>query len=177
MKTFDLAEVRAFVDKIDTSIDQCDNGEGMECSNLETSLSQYAKLCRQFCQEVREWAVAVFSGRSSHDPEVESLWKSRGTLLRYRAVEALIYGTSQTEVCYPFAGEAVLGSALRDLERLLDLWVSPALAVGPSARQRPNLSPDALAVIRKQLTALPPLGADWEPGTPGQKQRLKKLRP
>jgi hypothetical protein len=53
MTTFDLVEVRGFAANLDERIQQCDNGEGMECSNLDDTLRHYAALCCEF----REAAV------------------------------------------------------------------------------------------------------------------------
>lgn len=38
MTTFDLADVRRFTADLDARLDQCDNGEGMECTNFDGTL-------------------------------------------------------------------------------------------------------------------------------------------
>ena len=70
MTTFDLADVRRFTADLDARMDQCDNGEGMECANLDGTLRQYAVLCCEFCEQVRLWGRAIFYGLAAFDPEV-----------------------------------------------------------------------------------------------------------
>jgi hypothetical protein len=63
--TFDLADVRRFTADLDARMDQCDNGEGMECANLDGTLRRYAVLCCEFCEEVRQWGQAIFYGQAA----------------------------------------------------------------------------------------------------------------
>src|SRR5690349_6560602 len=97
MTAFDLADVRRFAADIDNRLNQCDNGEGLECTNLDGTLRQYAILCRDFTEQVREWRRAIFYGRAAFDPEVEYLWLSHGFELLRRANELWTYGQEQAD--------------------------------------------------------------------------------
>lgn len=59
MPTFDLAEVRSFAADLGARMERCENGEGMECAHLDGALRQYAVLCCEFCERVREWGRAT----------------------------------------------------------------------------------------------------------------------
>ena len=63
MTTFDLAEVRAFTADLDARMNRCDNGEGMECANLDGTLRHYAELCCQFSERVRQWGRRSSTGK------------------------------------------------------------------------------------------------------------------
>jgi hypothetical protein len=176
MTTFDLAEVRGFAADLDARMDRCDNGEGMECANVDDTLRHYAALCCEFRESVRQWGRAVFAGRVAFDPKVEQVWLDEGVRLYSRAVEMVAYGQKAEVPCYLLDGQAVLQSALWNLYKLLKGWVSPKLAVGPSARQGLTLDPVAAAETRQRIESLPPLPANWEPADPRQQRQYKKLR-
>ncbi len=176
MTTFDLAEVRGFAADLDARMTQCDNGEGMGCANLDDTLRHYATLCCQLREGVRQWGRAVFAGRAAFDPEVERVWQTEGWRLYCRAVGQLAYGQQAEVPCYILDGQAVLQSALWDLRQLLGHWVTPGLAVGPSARQKLNLDAAADAEARGRIASLPPLPADWQPTDPTQQMQYRKLR-
>src|SRR5579864_802967 len=135
MTTFDLADVRTFAAELNVRMDQCDNGEGMECARLDDTLRHYAQLCVEFCEKVREWGRAVFAGKVAFDPEVERTWLDEGVILHARANALWEFGRERANNCFTLEGGAPLGSALRNLERLLLGWVTPKLSVSPSARQ------------------------------------------
>lgn len=176
MTTFDLVEVRNFAADLDARMVRCDNGEGMECASLDDALRHYATLCCHFREGVRQWGRAVFAGRVAFDPEVESVWLNEGKQLYARAVEMLAYGQNAEVPCYILDGQAVLRSALWDLAQLLGGWVTPKLAVGPSARHRVAHPPAALEEARERIAALPPLPADWQPSDPRQQNQFRRLR-
>jgi hypothetical protein len=178
MTTFDLAEVRGFAADLDARMNRCDNGEGMECANLDDTLRHYATLCCEFREGVRQWGRAVFAGRVAFDPEVERVWLDEGCRLYSRAVETLAYGQKAEAEgpCYLLDGQAVLQAALWDLYQLLEGWVTPKLAVGPSARQGLALTPAAAEEARRRIDSLPPLPADWQPADPRQQRQFKMLR-
>src|SRR2546423_11250661 len=140
--TFDLGDVRRFTADLDARMDRCDNGEGMECANLDGTLRHYAVLCCEFCEHCRQWGRAIFAGQSAFDPEVERLWIDEGVRLYGRAQELWTYGQQMAqEKCFVLESGAVLGSALRWLEHLLFAWVTPKLAVAPLARRGIAQSP------------------------------------
>lgn len=81
MPTFDLAEARGFAAELTARMDRCDNGEGMYCANLDSSLAQYANICVEFCEGARQWGRAIFAGHAAFAPEVERLWLDQGNRL------------------------------------------------------------------------------------------------
>ena len=176
MTTFDLVEVRNFATALNVRMNRCDSGEGMECATLDETLRQLATLCCEFREEVRQWGRAVFAGRVAFDPEVERVWIDEGVQLYSRAVDLLAYGGSAEEPCYVLDGKAMLQSALLPLYQILMGWVTPMLAVGPSARQGLPLKPATAEEVRLRIASLPPLPANWQPVDPRQRSQYRRLR-
>lgn len=177
MTTFDLAEVRAFTADLGARMNKCDNGEGMECANLDGTLRHYAVLCCEFCEGVRQWGRAIFYGQAAFDPEVEKLWREEGIELYRRASDLWVYGKEMEGVkCFVLDNGAGLGSALWHLGRLLSAWVTPKLAAAPIARHSITLTPDAKEEAQRRVNALPPLPADWQPTDPYRRHLFEKLR-
>lgn len=176
MQTFDLAEVRAFTTNLDARMDECDNGEGMECANIDGTLRNYAVLCWEFCEKVREWGLAVFHAQASYDPEVDKLWYTEGISLFRRASDLWAWGQEMEGDCFVLENGAALGSTLWQLERLLTWWVAPKPAAAPLARHGIALSPEAKEAMQQRIDELPLLPADWQPSDPRQRSRYKKLR-
>jgi hypothetical protein len=176
MPTFDLAEVRDFAADLDARMDRCDNGEGLECANLDGALRHYASLCCEFCERVRDWGRAVFTGRAAFDPEVERIWLDDGVRLYRRAAELWTYGQKLEGTCFVLEGGAKLGSALWRLERLLTDWVTPRRAIAPMVRLGAVADPADAEQAQERINALPPLSPDWQPSDPRQRSRLKILR-
>ena len=173
MTTFDLAEVREFAADLDARMDRCDNGEGMECANLENSLRHYAKTCCEFREKVIQWARAVFTGRAALDMDDEVMLLEKGAGLYHRAVALLAYAE---ETCFVVDASAELRSALWELYLMFQEWVTPRLAVGPSARQGLPLDPAAAEMARQRIKSLPPLPANWQPEDPRQQTMYRKLK-
>jgi hypothetical protein len=174
--TFDLAEVRTFTAGINAKLDSCDNGEGMECANLDSTLRQYAVLCCEFCEEVRRWGRAIFYGQASFDPEVENAWLSEGTALYSRASNLWAYGQEMKGECFVLENGAALGSSLWRLERLLVAWVTPKPAIAPLARHGLALTPAAKEEMQKRVDALPPLPTNWQPTDSRRRTFFRKLQ-
>jgi hypothetical protein len=174
MATFE--DVHRYTADLDTRMDQCDNGEGMECANLDGTLRHYAVLCCEFCDEVRQWGRAIFYGQASFDPEVETLWLGKGSVLYRRAKGLWAYGQEREGKCFVLQNGAALGSALWRLERLLSAWVTPKPAIAPLARHGVALNQSAKEEAQKRVDALPPLPANWEPTDPRGRTLFKKLQ-
>jgi len=176
MTTFDLAEVRGFAADLDAQMDRCDSGDGMECATLDAALLRYADLCRRFRDAVRQWGRAVFAGRVPYDPEVERAWLDVAVPLFKRATGMWQHGQESEGQCYILEGRIFLQAALWDLYRLLTGWVTPKLAVGPSARQ--GSIPNSLATdrVRRRVASLPPLPANWQPDHLSQRAVYRKPR-
>jgi len=176
MTTFDLPEVRGFVADLDARMARCQNNDGRECSTLDAALTYHAKICREFIEGVRRWGRAVFAGRVALDPEVEAVWLTEGWRLYGRATGMYAIGQESEESCYVLEGRHVLSTALWGLYRLLKGWVTPGLAVGPSARRGLALDAQAAEEALRRLEALPPLPADWQPDDPTQRALYWCLR-
>jgi hypothetical protein len=177
MTTFDLADVRRFTADLNARMDKCDNGEGMECANLDGTLRHYAELCCEFCQRVRAWGRAIFYGHAALDPEVEKLWFDEGIQLYRRASELWAYGREREGECFVLEHGAALGAALWQLQRLMSTWVTPKLAIAPGARNGfGSMTQAAKEEVQKRIDALPPLPADWQPSDPRRRALFRKLQ-
>ena len=176
MTTFDLADVRRFTADLDARMNQCDNGEGMECTNLDGTLRLYAQLCCEFCERVRQWGRAIFYGQAAFDPEVEKLWLNEGMELYRRASDLWACGREREGDCFVLENGAPLGSALWRLERLLSTWVTPKPAIAPLARHGVALTQATKEEVQKRVDALPPLPADWQPTDPRRRTLFRKLQ-
>lgn len=163
MTTFDLADVRRFTADLGARLDQCDNGEGMYCANLDATLGHYALLCCEFRERVRQWGLAIFYGQAAFDPEVERLWLDEGIQLYRRAIDLWGYGQEKHGECFALQNGAALGSALWRLERLLSTWVTPRPANAPLAGHGVALTQAEKEEAQNRVDALPPLAADWQP--------------
>src|SRR5438270_5966404 len=108
MTRFDFPEVAKYIADLETRMDQCDNGEGMECANIEKTLQQYAFSCCNYCQTVRQWMKAVFVGKVAFDPQVEEAFRREGNLLLGRTLDLLEYGKTSESECFELAGLGVL---------------------------------------------------------------------
>jgi hypothetical protein len=176
MMTFDLAEVRGFAADLDLGMDQCDNGDGTGCATLDAALRSCADLCREFCDQVRRWGDAVFSGRVAFDPEVERVLKEEGQRLYARALEISNDGRMAGSSPESVEGNQSLQAALWDLDRLLKGWVTPQRAVGPAARQWLIPGSAATEEGRQRVASLPPLPENWQPSDPRLQAMYLKAR-
>ena len=175
MTTFDLSEVLGFAADLDSQMDRCDNGEGIECSTLDAALVRYANLCCKFRDQVREWGRAVFSGRVAYDPDVECAWLDEALRVYKRATDMWTHGQESEGQCYILEGRIFLQAALWDLYRLLSGWVTPKLAVGPSARrERAAANGPFTDEVRRRVASLPPLPSSWQPDHVSQRALYRK---
>jgi hypothetical protein len=169
MTTFDLVDAHNFAAHLDAGMDRCDD-EGMERLKLDVALQHYTDLCCEFTKNVREWGREVFSGRVAFDPEVERLFKERGQRLYSRALKMWNYSLQlAARLSPPFNSHVTLNEALLDLGRLLNGWVTPNLAVGPSAKRWRYPEQAATEEERRRVASLPPLPADGRPDNPGSR--------
>jgi hypothetical protein len=175
MTSFDLAEVRRFTADLGARMEQCDNGEGMECANLDDTLRNYAVLCFDFCEQVHQWGRAIFYGHAAFDPEVENLWQREGLELYRRASELWCYGQDMHGQCFVLYNGAALGAALWRLERLLMRWVTPRRAVAPLARRGIPLTGATKQEVQRRVDALSPLPSDWQPSDTRARSLFRRL--
>jgi hypothetical protein len=177
MTAYPLDKVREFVARLDEQTIGCDNGEGLERAKLDAAVRHYARLCRKFRKEVRQWGRAVFAGRVAYDAEVENAWLSEGAKLMRRAKAIYVDSQKSESSLGKLQGRDVLRAALRDLHGLLTGWVTPRLAVGPAARHDMSTTdPATLDEASRIVVSLPPLPADWQPDDPAQRAKHRRLR-
>lgn len=173
MTTFELARVQNFIAGLEERMAACENGEGMQCATLDAALSYHAKVCCDFIAEVKQWGQAVFAGRETFNPEVETQLKDAGMRLYLRANVLLAHAHVAEGPCYLLVGQPRLQNALSELYRLLSGWVTPSLAIAPSARRTKPLGNDKVTLMRERLAALRPLPPDWQPDDPTQRKLYK----
>jgi hypothetical protein len=167
MTTFSLDCVKEFVASLDERMSLSRDEErtwaapevaperrGRPC---DAPFERHASLCREFLEHVRRWGRDVFAGREPFDPAVEAVWREEGSRLldHARAMGLQDFDEATQRSHGAPAGPDAAISAVLDLERLLERWVSPRLAVGPSARGGLVLDPTADAEARRRLEALP----------------------
>src|ERR1700722_12891408 len=167
MTTCDLNQVKEFSDRVIADLVRGENE--IRCDSIDTSLRYYVERCCNFEAAVRKWGRDVFTGRVAFDPAAESQWRAGVAELFFRAQRVLEIGEKAESECGGFDGKAKLESALWNLNKLLYVWVTPKLSVGPSARQELTFSAEAHA----RVDSLPPLPADWTPNTTMQANRLR----
>ena len=153
MIPFDLEEVQGFVADLDA---RPATDEGMDLARLDARLRKAATLCELATEEIRRWARGVFAGKIAFDPVDDKSLRESGGKLREQA-ESLARLAREAESSYGFVveGSDALRIELDRLGRLLDGWVVPKLAVGPSARRSPTTDPDVLAEARRRIECLP----------------------
>jgi hypothetical protein len=174
LATYDLAAVRRFTEELSAKRNQCDNGEGMICSNLQERIDYYVQLCQELRAGISQWARAVFTGQVPFDPKVEDLLKVELQRLLNPAKDVAALGRAWDERCFKLARLDYLHYCVMDIDYLLKNWVSPRLSTSPAPRTR--LSEAAMQEARENLKRLSPLPSDWEPADPAQRDALRRER-
>jgi hypothetical protein len=174
MMAFDVKQVEDFAANLNARLDRCTNGEGNQCETIDVVLNCYAECCCRFAEEVRRWARDIFAGRVAFDPISEELWKAELVRLYDRAYKVWSLGRQAKIPCYVLDGQCKLESALFNLGELISGWVTPRLAVGPSARQAFPSNPGAAEEVRRRIASLPPLPADWRPDFAQQQVQFRR---
>lgn len=162
--TLDLLAVRRFTEDLKERVRQCDNGEGMICSNLDETITHYVRLCAELRAYMIQWARAVFTGEVGFDSAVECLLKEEAQRLLGRAKEVAARGRAMDGQCYVLQGLNALHYHIADFDYLLANWVSPRLAVSPAPRVK--LSNAAEQQVLERIKKLSPLPSDWRPTGP-----------
>jgi hypothetical protein len=170
--TLDLSAVRRFTDDLNERLRQCDNGEGMFCSNLSATINHYVQLCGELRAYLNQWARAIFTGQTAFDQAVEDLLKEEARRLLHRSKQVAAQGRAMDGMCYVLPGLNPLHCHLADLDYLLENWVSPRLAVSPAPRVK--LPQAAVEQIMEHIGKLPALPADWRPNDPEQLARFRR---
>ncbi|HBI45214.1 MAG TPA: hypothetical protein DDY78_20515 [Planctomycetales bacterium] len=172
--TLDLLAVRRFTDDLNERLRQCDNGEGMFCSNLSATIDHYVQLCGELRAYVNHWARAIFTGQTAFDQAVEDLLKEEARRLLHRSKRLAAQGRAMDGMCYVLPGLNPLHCHLADLGYLLENWVSPRLSVSPAPRVR--LSHAAEQQVMERIGKLSALPADWRPNDPEQRALFPRQR-
>ena len=160
MTTFDLAEVSGYAAELEARRVRCDNGEGLECVNLDAELLHYTLLCQDFLASCHDWYRGVFSGRLRCEPAVERVWRESGRRLLDASRAKLRRAEASESDCYVVYGRPRFAEVTGELDCFVSNWVTPRLAVSPSARQKLDLSDAELAEVRRRLDAMPPAPAE-----------------
>jgi hypothetical protein len=176
MTTYSIADAHAFATDLAACMDRCDNNEGTKCATLDDALSHYADMCGLFRDTVRQWGRAVFTGRADYDPAVDRALIGAGGQLYIRSLVMWNHGKESEESCYALEGKTRLQAALWDLHRMLNTWVAPKRAVGPSARRWSMPTSTATDEGRRIVESLPPLPVDWEPVDPAQRALYRRFK-
>ena len=155
----DLPAVRVFAAELRDRIRHRENGNGSMHGDSGRDACYYVQACDDFHAFAGGWAKAVFSGRVAFEREAEDLLKGEAEHLLREATGAAALARGTDAV-------SELEDRIARLARLLEKWVSPRLAVGPSARV--ILSDASAKQIRERLDTLAPLPADWRPTGPEQ---------
>ena len=130
--------------------------EGTLSAKLDEMLHVFTLLCQKHIDGVKTWAMDVFSGRVEYATLKEKTWLLLLKNLQPRAQRLLTFATFIEPHCYQLDGLEPLQNAMVEVDRLLNHWVTPKLAVSPAGRQvhlRDGIDHDE---IRRRLAALVP---------------------
>ena len=148
LASFDLPTVRRYTEDLSDRARRCDNGEGTACSDLQSRLNHYLRLCGELRESINRWARAIYSGNIKLDPEVERLLKTEAASILRRAKELAAIGRAMDGACFVLEGLDRLHYYVADLDYLLENWVSPRLAVSPAPRLKVPEAADKEAMER-----------------------------
>lgn len=160
---YNLEIITDFTNQIKSKMDQCDNGEGLYCSNLEDACEHYSSLCKEFTQKIREWLQLIFSGQIQFDQKAEKIWLDVGHDLSRHASQLHEIAKEDQLICYVIEGKENLFNNLTELNSILGNWIRPQLSVSPSPRMAVHLTDEQIKDAKQILSTLPPLQKDWEP--------------
>ncbi len=156
MPTSEPAAVRSFLADLDARMAAGRDGDDPDRPLIDADLRDQAAICLEFREAARRWARDVFAGRVAFDGEVERAWIAEGRRLLAQAMKTWQRGL---RTVVPGGAEEELASlhlAIDDLDQFLRAWVTPQLAVGPSARVKLDLSDEEVQAVRRKLADLPP---------------------
>ena len=103
-------------------------------------------------------------------------WIDEAVRLYSRATVMWTHGQKSKGQCFVLEGRIFLQAALWDLYRLINGWVTPKIAVGPSARRAHATNSQVADEIRRRVASLPPLPANWHPDNLLQQVLYRKLQ-
>ena len=129
MTTFDLVQVQDFVASLDARLGPDPNGGWDSHAALNVALRDHGELCHEFTEEVRAWGRSVFSGRIEFDPLVEAVVRAEGARLAARAADLEDLGLTAGSTGETSGALDSFRPAVERMNRLLNHWVRPKLAV------------------------------------------------
>jgi hypothetical protein len=178
MTTYDFEQVKEYANNLSAALKVCEEGEALYCYNLDNTLKCAADNYFKFANEIRKWAADVFFGRVAFDPASEQLWKAELVNFYGRANRLLSNGSAAIDEhgCDTLDGSTKLKIALWNMAQLLNPWITPSLAVGPSARQPYTTDAATIEADKQKLALLPKLPVDWEPYGVQQSRMFQKIK-
>src|SRR5258708_31380627 len=105
----ELLDPRAALRNLNDQLQQCDNGEGTACSNLEQSIRCHVEVCAQMLNYTRQWANRIFSGQIAFSSESEALFKKEIGNLTNKAKSVAAHGMEMNGVCFQLEQLGLLG--------------------------------------------------------------------
>ena len=176
MTTFDLVQVQDFVASLDARMGPDLDDARDNHAALAVALREHGELCHEFTEKVREWGRTVFCGRIELDLAVETVVRAEGARLAARAEDLRRLADQEVVPGAQLGSQCDFQTAVDRMNKLLDHWVRPQLAVGPGPRHWQHVTPEMVAEAQRRIAALPPLPADWRPNDPDQRARFEELR-
>ena len=155
LTTFDLPEIRRFVDQL--SVKRAGCLEGHYCSHLDKRIDCQLQVCKELNDVVWTWTSRVFHGQIAHSPEVEIALREQIGQTLEAAQEVVSLARERETDCFEFARLDELSKQVRKLNRLEAKWASPRLAVRPAYRKA--LTPAEISTMRAGIVKLPPFRA------------------
>ena len=175
MTIVDYNQVREYSEGIIAKLDSCENRDGIECAAIDSTMKNCAKYYCEFLGKLGEWGRDIFYGRVAYDAAAEAFWKAQLVHFVERAETLLNHGIEAEDDCNFLEGRNSLAWAVYRLQYVMNYWVTPKIAVGPSARQKPFSDAKLVEQIRNRVNGLPQLSADWTPDNPRQKVVLSRI--
>jgi hypothetical protein len=156
LATFDLPEVRRFVNQL--SVKRAGCLEGNYCSRLDERIQCQLQVCKELNDVVWTWTFRVFRGQIPHNPEVEIALREQVGQTLEAAQEVVSLAREREAECFEFARLDELSKQVRKLNRLEAKWASPRVAVRPAYRK--SLTPAEISTMRAGIARLSPFRAE-----------------
>ena len=175
MKTeLDSTNISEFVAILNERMSRCDNGEGMECANMDFLLNRYSEIGGSYLCMVRKWSVCVFSGSEEYDSRSDQALRTLGSNIYSKIYQVFVSAQQMEFPCYEFANLNKIRSVLFELQRLLDPWMPPSRAVSPAARRTAELTTEEVIEAQKKLAELKPIKINVTWGQSGPSCQIQR---
>ena len=145
-----IEAVRLFANRVSDRLRKGDFEK--EVQNLQTLIAYFAATCLDVRFQVYQWMRDVFTGKVPQDDQVEVIVKNQIKQVLQEAIDVAQRGRSLRNKSIELTQ---LEYQLASMTYLLNNWVSPRIAVGPSPRVK--MSEAARAEITANLLSLEPL--------------------